>query len=424
MIDRRGFIASLSAALAVAGATKRVSAADEPFNVLVLGDSIAWGQGLAPAHRWRTLLEDRVRATTGRTVYEIPSAVHSGATIGIGDLGDIEERPRDHVARELYTPAYADPTATNAAGAATDTFERSLLHADPSAAVAPYDGEIPSATPTVLRQLDAFDAGPDRDRRVDLVLLSAGINDVSVTRLLDPLADRRYVRDAIDAHCRHHLVVLLDRIRARIVAQNPACTVVVLSYYPMIGPKSLAVPSTRELLAVLTTPPSETRKQRRARMFESDAAFVTGSLSPDAATNALDAARPERPQSALVRALVAAADRFYALSETAIGRAVDEANRKPFSANFVHVTPGIDPDRTVFAKDAELWSLRGASLAPEDDVAQPRAEICRDLGGKNGDLTPNAVRQCFIASLGHPNDAGAERYAESIWTALEPRLPR
>src|SRR3979409_2246760 len=61
-------------------------AADGQFNLLVLGDSISWGQGLRDEHKaWyqvKTWLE-----TSGRKVSERIEA-HSGAVIGsVGDSG-------------------------------------------------------------------------------------------------------------------------------------------------------------------------------------------------------------------------------------------------------------------------------------------------------------------------------------------------
>jgi lysophospholipase L1-like esterase len=415
-MDRSAFVRSLAAALAVPGLPACPQPAGKPFNVLVFGDSIAWGQGLEPDHRWRSLVECRIAGALQRPAFEVPSDIHSGATIGIGDRGQIEERPRDHVGRDLYTPRYADAATASAARPVTADFELSFLDATPADRNANFDGEIPSSTPTVLRQIDEFDAGPYRDLPIDLIFVSAGINDVGVTRLLDPLASRTYVREAIDAHCRHHLVALLDRMRVRFIEPNPSCLVAVLSYYPMIGPKSLDVPPTRELLAALLTSPTATRKQANARGIERGAVSLPAEVGV--------AAPPER-QTALVRELVGAAARFNELSERAIGLAVDEANRAPFSPNFVHVVPGIDPDRTVFSSDAELWSLRqlpGGQLGPEDEVARARIPICHRLGDDLHDLAKSATQQCDIASLGHPNDSGAQQYADAIWAAIEPKL--
>ena len=399
-----------------------------PFRVLVFGDSIAWGQGLEASHRWRALVIGRLRAKLGRDVVEVSSELHSGATIGLGDRDQLDETPRDHVSYESYSPKYVDAAASGPTNAPSGSFEHSYLEEDALA------GEIPSSTPTVLRQIDDFDDGPDRDTPIDLILLSAGINDVAVTRLLDPLADRRYVAEAIEVHCHRHLVALLDRLRVRFVEPNPACTVVVLSYYPMIGKDSLALPSTGELLKALLDSPGATRTQERARSIERGASILTGDASgtlggDDARPATLRAAassqiRQQRRQGAIVRALVAAADRFFRESEAAIDRAVADANRTPFSPAFVHVTPGIDPDRTVFtvARDPQLWSLQSDAFEAEDEVAVRRSAICERLGIDRHDLDASAVKECYVASIGHPNVAGAERYADAIWKALEPRL--
>jgi lysophospholipase L1-like esterase len=427
-VDRIDFVRSLAAALAAPAVAAPPALAANPFGVLVLGDSIAWGQGLRPDHRWRALLERRVALALGRLVFEVPSDVHSGATIGIGDRGQIEERPRDHVAREIYTPLYADPGTATASGDRTANFEQSFLGATASGASANYDGEIPSSTPTVLRQLDEFDAGPNSATPIDLVLVSAGINDVGVTRLLDPLANRRYVAEAVDAHCHHHLVALLDRIRVRFLEPNPRCVVVVLSYYPMIGAGSVWLPPPRVLLSALLTSPTATRKEVRARSVERGAVSLAGDInaSGDAATQTVAAAtapaKPVPEERAPPRSLVAAASRFFELSERAIDLAVREANRAPFSAGFIHVTPDIDPNHAVFSSDPELWSLRPRSNAAEDEVARERAEICRTLGDELHDIPPSSTQECTVASLGHPNVAGAERYADAIWSALAPQL--
>ncbi|MBD5655918.1 MAG: hypothetical protein IAI50_12170, partial [Candidatus Eremiobacteraeota bacterium] len=391
------------------------------------GDSIAWGQGLTTDHRWRQLVTRRLGAKLQRPIVELPSALHSGATIGIGDRNEIADTSRDRVALDRYSPGYASALSADGSRARSSTFELSYLKEDPLA------GEIPSQTPTVFRQIDDFDTGPYRDAKVDLIFVSAGINDVNVARLLDPVADRVYVRQLIDAHCRYHLTALLDRIRVRFVEPNPACIVVVLSYYPMIGDDSLAIPPVRDLVRALLGSPVETKAQRRDQSFERGAAALTANTSdlggaayrytvaePGEAANAA----PRRKLSFLARAIVGAANRFFEQSEIAIGAAGDDANRKPFTPNFVHVTPNIDPLHTVFTvqPDPQLWSVTLDGILPEDEVAAERVKICDRLGIERHDLDPSAINACRIASIGHPNANGAEQYASSICAALEPRL--
>jgi len=427
-MQRHDFIRSLASVLALplaAGAAPT----PEPFNVLVLGDSIAWGQGLTNDHRWRTTIVDRLAARLGRPIVEVPTDVHSGASIGLGDLNQIADTSRNHVANDRYAPRYDDANTKSGTAVQSSSYELSYLEEGK------YAGEIPSYTPTVLRQLDDYDASPSQDTRIDLILLSAGINDVGVTRLLDPIADRRYVREAIRVHCHDHLLALLDRLRARFVEPNPNCIVIVLSYYPMIGEDSLDIPPVRDLVRALLGSPVQTRAQARSQGLERGAASITATTS-DLAGNASrytlakpnenTETTPPRKLNVIARALVAAANRFFDQSEAAIDEAVADANRAPFSPNFVHVTPNVDPLHTVFTiqPDPQLWSLKNATLAPEDELVAERYAICDRLGIERHDLDPSAIAACRIASIGHPNVNGAEQYADSIWNAIVPRLPK
>src|SRR5438034_7822624 len=62
-------------------------AADGQFNLLVLGDSISWGQGLRDEHKAWYQVKTWLETTGGRKVSERIEA-HSGAVIGsVGDSG-------------------------------------------------------------------------------------------------------------------------------------------------------------------------------------------------------------------------------------------------------------------------------------------------------------------------------------------------
>ena len=56
-------------------------AAKDPLNLLVLGDSISWGQGLRDEHKASYLVKSWLEQQTGREVRQTMQA-HSGATIG------------------------------------------------------------------------------------------------------------------------------------------------------------------------------------------------------------------------------------------------------------------------------------------------------------------------------------------------------
>src|ERR1041385_301745 len=57
---------------------------DRPLNLLVLGDSISWGQGLKEEHKAWFLVKSWLQQNTGREVRERIEA-HAGAVIGTGN---------------------------------------------------------------------------------------------------------------------------------------------------------------------------------------------------------------------------------------------------------------------------------------------------------------------------------------------------
>src|ERR1044071_2973774 len=76
--------------LIVVGVVCQALPADQksrPLNMLVLGDSIMWGQGLKPEHKSWYQVKMWLEKTTGRTVLERVEA-HSGALMEPGPTDD------------------------------------------------------------------------------------------------------------------------------------------------------------------------------------------------------------------------------------------------------------------------------------------------------------------------------------------------
>jgi lysophospholipase L1-like esterase len=404
MIGRGTFIASLTSAIALpSAAAAQVLSATRPFNLLILGDSIAWGQGLRPEHRWRELLVARLEATLNRPVREIAPQVHSGATIGLGDRGEIDQPGL--YSPDIYTPGQEKPTLLDNGA---------------------YAGELPSSTPTVLAQLDALDA-ISADDPIDLVVVSAGINDVRIARFLNPLASEKFVDDLIDIHCRRHLTVLLDRIRVRCVDRNPACRVLVLSYYQMVSDQSINFPSVYDFVsAVFTSPPRSPAERRNRRVIVGIAeAEQLAQQLPNATQNTtVSETQQAKQEPDIVKRVAAAAKRFYDASEKAISEAVDDANRLAPPA-FVHVTPRISTNEALYVAPSSASYLWAATIVghkppePTDEVRSDREPLCEKLYGATGP----ALNECNIASIGHPNKSGAsDGYFEALWAAIVPGL--
>jgi hypothetical protein len=155
------------------------------FKMVVLGDSVMWGQGLFEHQKIHTLVAAEL-AQYGFIVHNIFQA-HSGAIIGEPDV------------------------ATN---------------------MPPIDGEVPVGEPTLFEQLRAALDGKERDESVNLVMISGGANDVDITRILNI---REWWLDHYieDAFCRK-LRLLIERVYYCF----PNATIIVTGYYKAFSEES------------------------------------------------------------------------------------------------------------------------------------------------------------------------------------------
>jgi len=151
------------------------------YSMLVLGDSVTWGQGLPDGQKMHDIVRDTLAQTKGPV--QCLLLAHSGAVIGV-DSGE---------------PAGA------------------------------CDGEVPTAFPTILQQCSA---APDTG--VNLVILNGGINDIDIRYILNPFTERDDLADTTRRFCGKDMAVLLDRALTRF----PAARIVVTSYYPVLSPAS------------------------------------------------------------------------------------------------------------------------------------------------------------------------------------------
>ena len=213
--DRRQFLKELTLATlatATVGATLphrlvaapassgRRSSEARPFNVVAIGDSIVWGQGLPDEAKFtsktRAWLEERLQRPVSLTVF-----AHSGAVI--------HRRPDDDAC--TYKAVYA--------------------------------GEPPNLAPSIIAQAwwaagrakksCAGGPGPPAPNdQVDLVLLDGGINDVDIVHILNPAYSG--LAALTRKKCRTGMTSLLGDVALLF----PNAKVVVTGYYPIVSEES------------------------------------------------------------------------------------------------------------------------------------------------------------------------------------------
>lgn len=148
--------------------------------LLVLGDSVVWGQGLAYEHKTASILARHLGA-------EMNMMAHSGAKIGI---------------RDSYT-------------------------------VTMPSREVPCFFPTILQQLQGFNGDPSS---VKWVLMNGGINDVEVQRVFNPMIPQFELELHTRNYCGRDVLTILQQMTHKF----PNALVLVLGYYPALSHLSRA----------------------------------------------------------------------------------------------------------------------------------------------------------------------------------------
>jgi hypothetical protein len=158
-----------------------------PFNIVALGDSIMWGQGLQPQNKFA-------------------------------------EKVRAWLEGELHKKAALDLKAHS--GAITYPNPGQSQYDSKS-----FDGEVPADWPTITRQIATAAQAPPND--VDLILLDGCINNIGVATILTDTDDGG-LRDNTRAYCGAGMTNILHEV----VQRFPNAKIVVTGYYPIISDKS------------------------------------------------------------------------------------------------------------------------------------------------------------------------------------------
>ncbi|HXI23561.1 MAG TPA: SGNH/GDSL hydrolase family protein [Pyrinomonadaceae bacterium] len=339
---------------------------DRPLNLLVLGDSISWGQGLKDEHKAWYLVKTWLRQNTGREVLERIEA-HSGAVIG--------------TVNQSEPPAFSD-----------------------------LDGELSRGYPTINGQLDHALKMYADPLTVDLVIVDGCINDLDSRRLLNAANTPDGIRELAQAKCGLPVEALLMRI----TNVFPNAHVVITGYYPILSEKSANDLFMRALAKRFYLPeagtPKITDKILRARLIAiSREWYHTSDQMLSAAARKVDAQLQARGSHQ--RALFADA-----------GFHPDHS----FAANHSRLW-GFDA--SAVRKLLVVLSLGRVQLRANDERRTQRDELCKALlppalseSPEQKVIREDRLLRCKLAAVGHPNRKGAAMYADAIGTVLKPLL--
>jgi hypothetical protein len=316
---------------AVAGA--RIELTDRFFNMAVLGDSVAWGNGLR---------------------------LYNKIWVRVAEFLEAQ------LERKVMIQRYA------MSGAPVVPFDGEGLCAFPC------NGELPAVLTSVTNQAGQI----IEPTKIDLVVMNGCINDLGRGIILDRSEDIELLRALTVEACDEEMGGLLEQVRE----VTPNAVIVVMGYYPIIGVQS-------DLTGVLNLQ------------------LIEGTGLEGGGVQLADLAERSRV--------------FADTANASLQNAVDRLNTNhPDAPPAAFADPGFGPANVIFGPEAWLWGLTdeaegfealnlGLDVFPEDPMRFNRLDLCLEFG-LSASLVP-----CLYASIGHPNEEGAEAYVEAILAELE-----
>ncbi|MDQ3181658.1 MAG: GDSL-type esterase/lipase family protein, partial [Acidobacteriota bacterium] len=333
-----------------------VKSDNRPLEMLTLGDSVVWGQGLKPENKFSHLVCEWLGKRTDRQVH-FHNEAHSGATI--------------------Y------PETDNGAA---------------------FHGEINVSSPSIFQQIknsseyyknrNDSDGGKLAPETVDLILIDGGINDTHATNIL--FSTQQKISGKAKEYCYEGMSKLLSQT----VKTYPNARIVVTGYFPLVS----ALSKETEVLNVVLTVIKENKIQTVLSKFAKKLLDKT----PDQfhfIHNALTT-NSDMWYAESNRRLKQSMDEL------------NGKNKNPtFSATnpqFLFVEVPFQP-KNCYAVDETtfLWRIK-AKTATNDDIFEEREKICSIFKDN-----PFQEIVCRRAGAFHPNVNGAKAYATAIETKLE-----
>jgi hypothetical protein len=361
------------------------------LTLVVLGDSIQWGQGLVERDKISGLVATALMSTT-RDVQAVRFA-HSGAEVwdanhsGWLDLLDPTPPP--------LPPAPADLTLEQMRAAVSR----------PAATAAERDatGEVPTSTPFSLAQIVA--ASDSLSAKADVVLVNGGINDVRVPNIIFPQKNVDSLLARTESF-RGYMKKVLDTIGTCF----PDAKIVVTGYYPIVSEQT----DFARLLAFHHALVSQTPLGAQvwpAFGFDGFEDAVADAMTGIASVAGLAAARRD-----LLGAVGTVEQHLTRLSKVfcdtiheVLAADIDAFNGAGAQRAQLAI-PAFAPENAIYAPESYLWAV-DSLLAPGDEVVAQRRRECACT-------SPVEKFVCDRASTGHPNQAGALAYKAAVLDAL------
>jgi hypothetical protein len=162
-----------------------------PFEMLSIGDSVVWGQGLLEKDKFSFRIKDWLETVMfkGERIVNLQVKAHSGAAI--------TEKPERGFDPSIYYEGEVNlwtPSITRQADNAFDCYKQPTLN---------KCYQVPT------ERLSYYKGNPISPENVDLVLVDGGINDMTPIKLFDASFSKKAIKAAAKNYCGSKMTILL-----------------------------------------------------------------------------------------------------------------------------------------------------------------------------------------------------------------------
>ncbi len=354
-LSRRQFLKSLGAVAALFVAQRTgfsFAQTAENFEMLVVGDSLVWGQGLEEKDKFYSLTQKWLQNELGKNV-NLKVKAHSGATIFLHEK------------------------------------EAKLLKKGNISETKSFYPEVALPFPTLKTQIETAKNEYRDPEKVNLVMLTGGLVDITVAGILNPFGNDKRLRSDIKKYCNDDMFRFLED--ACLVFPNALFAVV--SYFPMLS-----------------------NQTDTAKMFNAflEAYAIPRPLKPLANNILIRQFFKPIKNKALKRSRI-----WFTDSTRELEIAVNRLNDKLGKQRAIFIKAPLTEANALETKETLLFRMEKNGRVG-DYFYDERLTECKSVLDELKKLTgyKSPVRQCEIAGIGHPNVEGSKAYAEAIKTSL------
>ena len=330
---------------------------DDVFDVLVVGDSFIWCQGMREEKKFYYIVKEWLRREVfdGKREVNLKVKAHSGARIFIHD---------DQIKK--MRKVGEDPTKF-------------------------HHPEVDISFPSIEWQVETARKEYENPASVKLVMVSGGITDMIVGNTINPFLGKSKFRRMIH----DYLNVAMAKLLEQTTAAFPNAQVVVVGYFPIVSTKSDVNKITKYLMKVVK--------------FPHPLQFL---FTNDFSKQFMKIVRKETTKRSRI---------WLSESNKQLREAVRKTNEKLGRERVIFVETPIPEEKSFATKNSMLFGLSDDNLPEDEIYEERKvicSQVFKEIKYKPFSLLSN--RFCELASVAHVNYEGSKAYAEAIKTQLKP----